>query len=274
MSVEGKLAFGCVIIQIIGLINAINTVRSATDAQKLRDGWFGVYDSGAGLLGGLFQMGEMGVRAYHTNKVGETVANASRRLAALKFASNIAGMAGGTINAFAMWVKSGEAAERGDRASYHLYLGSGFMFGGTALTSVALTVGGLAETAVARGTTSTIVRTIAVRSGTASTAALVRVGAAGLTVSGIGLVLLGLGIVVQIGAVALTPSDVQRWVGRSYFGVDREIMGIWGGGKRTDRFKNWNDELAALNAIKLAPAPQPAVETEEEKDVTLPACMK
>lgn len=284
MSVEGKLAFGCVIIQIIGLINAINTVRSATDAQKLRDGWFGVYDSGVGLLGGLFQMGELGARAYYTNKVGATVADASRRLSALKFATNIAGMAGGVINAFSMWAKSAEANEKGDVTSSDLYSTSAYMFFGTATTSGVLAVGGLAETAVARGATSAIVRTIAIRAGTtAGTTALVSVGGVGLTVSGIGLVLLGAGIIVQIGAVALTPSDVQRWVGRSYFGIDKEVMGIWGGGKRNDRFMNWEAEVAALNAIMLAPPPPPppppatataTPKSQVKSETTLPACMK
>lgn len=172
-------------------------------------------------------MGEIGVQAYHANRVGATVAEASKRLAALKFASNITGVAGGIINAYSMWVKAGDVEKDGDLAASDLYMASAFMFAGTAFTSTALAIGGLAETAVARGgiAATSVVRTLAVRAGsTAASAALVTVGGTALTVAGIGLVLLGVGIVVQIGAVALTPSDVQRWVGRSYFGVDREIL--------------------------------------------------
>jgi hypothetical protein len=280
MGLEGRLAFGCIIVQIIGLINAINTVRHETaaekaDAQKLRDGWFGVFDSGAGLLGGLLQMAEYGTHAYHANRVGAAIADASKRLGAIKFSANIMGMAGGIINAFSMWIKSGEADEKGDALPAKLYLSSFFMFTGTVFTSGALSAGVLAETAVARGATSAVVRTIAVRAGsTMASAALVTIGGTALTVSGVGLVLLGVGIVVQIGAVALTPSDVQRWVGRSYFGVDKEILGIWGGGKRKDRFKSWDAELAELNAIMLAPVPPPPAKTEEKKATNLPACMK
>jgi hypothetical protein len=219
------------------------------------------------------QMGSIGVQAYLTNKVGPAVADASLRVAALNFAANIAGMAGGIINTFSMLHKHADANTQGDYAASDLYLISLVMFSGTAGSSAALAIGGLAETALARGSTSAIVRTIAIRAGTtAGTSALVNVGGIALTVSGVGLVLLGLGVVVQIGAVALTPSDVQRWVSRSYFGLDKEIMGIWGGGKRNDRFKNWETELAELNAIMLKPAPPPA--KEEKIENNLPACLK
>jgi hypothetical protein len=82
-------------------------------------------------------------------------------------------------------------------------------------------------------------------------AVLVTVGGVALTVSGLGLIMLGIGIVAQIGAVALTPSDVQAWVSRSYWGVDKDILGLGviGGGKRKDRFKSWEHEFAALNVI-------------------------
>ena len=41
-----------------------------------------------------------------------------------------------------------------------------------------------------------------------------------ITESGLGLMCVGIGIVAQIGAATLTPSDVQAWVSRSYLGID------------------------------------------------------
>jgi hypothetical protein len=71
------------------------------------------------------------------------------------------------------------------------------------------------------------------------------VGGTALTVSGVGLVLLGLGMAFQIGAIALTPTPMQRWISRSYFGKD---PGIFFDGKRSDMFAkgNWKAEFEGL----------------------------
>jgi hypothetical protein len=56
-----------------------------------------------------------------------------------------------------------------------------------------------------------------------------------------------LGVGAQLAAVALTPTDMQRWVGRSYFGRDRDILGR-PSGRRADSFPrgDWNAEKAGL----------------------------
>jgi hypothetical protein len=61
-------------------------------------------------------------------------------------------------------------------------------------------------------------------------------------------VLLGAGIAFQVGAIALTPTPLQRWIGRSYFGKD---PGIFFAGKRDDMFPkgDWPSEFAARNEI-------------------------
>lgn len=79
-----------------------------------------------------------------------------------------------------------------------------------------------------------------------ATGALATVGGVSLTVSGVGLVLLGVGVAFQIGAVALTPTPLQRWLSRSYFGRDPSILSL--SGKRDDMFAkgDWTAEIKSL----------------------------
>ena len=81
-------------------------------------------------------------------------------------------------------------------------------------------------------------------------AKVVLLRAAGVTVlsaSGIGWVFLIAGVGAQLAAVALTPSQVQQWVGRSYFGRDWDVFGR-PAGRRRDSFPrgNWLAERDAL----------------------------
>jgi hypothetical protein len=69
-----------------------------------------------------------------------------------------------------------------------------------------------------------------------------------LTVSGVGLLLLGAGVAIQVAAIVLTPNELQRWLGRSYFGRDG---GFIVQGKRDDMFAkgDWRAERAALDEV-------------------------
>lgn len=167
--------------------------------------------------------------------------------------ASLMGMAGGSINAIAMALKYKDNKTKGNVAASQLYGLSAFSFIGTAGTASADFLVFLAKTGVQRGVTSSTV--VAVAGSLGARTVLLSAGGAALTVSGLGLILLGIGIIAQIGAVALTPSDVQAWVSRSYWGIDKDIfgMGIIGGGKRKDRFKTWEQELDALNAIMQPP---------------------
>lgn len=42
----------------------------------------------------------------------------------------------------------------------------------------------------------------------------------GLTLTGWGLLLLGAGMLAQVGAAILTPTPLQKWVTKSYFGTE------------------------------------------------------
>ena len=82
--------------------------------------------------------------------------------------------------------------------------------------------------------------------GQVASAVLATVGGTALTVSGIGLILLGAGVALQVGAVVLTPTPLQRWLSRSHFGRDPSIFD-WDG-KRDDMFVkgDWKAEFAAF----------------------------
>lgn len=62
----------------------------------------------------------------------------------------------------------------------------------------------------------------------------------GLTLTGWGLALLGAGMLAQVGAAILTPTPLQKWVQKSYFGTE----------DTKDKFPSgdWNAELAGLHA--------------------------
>ncbi|HVK93881.1 MAG TPA: T6SS effector BTH_I2691 family protein [Noviherbaspirillum sp.] len=243
MTMEGRLAIGSLMAQGIGLINGLHALDNAKTANEVRDAWYGIYDSTAGTLGGLLQMWAVAVDVRTVAQAGEQVAAKSVGLGALRFMANIAGAAGGAVNAVGAWAKKRDASKNGDTNVATLYKYSNFAFVGTAATSTMMAAGVAADTLIARGVGGAVIRTIAVRVG--ASGVLATVGGTALTVSGIGLVLLGAGMALQIGAIALTPTPMQRWISRSYFGKD---PGIFFDGKRDDMFPkgNWKMEFEAL----------------------------
>jgi hypothetical protein len=119
-------------------------------------------------------------------------------------------------------------------------------FAGSSGTGFLSAAGAIADRQIARGVASAAVRRIALRYGAEGTAALL-----GISVSGWGLILLGLGILFEVGAVVLTPTELQKWIQRSYFGYGR--------GKEP-KFADWNTESTALQKVFDLPkaVPQPA----------------
>lgn len=263
MSIEGRLAIGGVMAEGVGLINAFASLEKANEAKEIRDSWHGIYDSTAGVLGGLLQIWAVAVDVRTVSQAGgSALAAKSVGLAALRFSANIAGAAGGVVNMLAAWAKAGDATKDDNHRVATLHKFSAYSFAGTVATSAAMAAGIGADTLIARGVVHAGVRTIAVRVGASGVLAVV--GGTALTVSGIGLVLLGAGIAFQVGAIALTPTPMQRWISRSYFGKDPSMWDL--NGKREDMFPkgDWPAEFAALKeAMKVAgkdPNPEPAKE--------------
>jgi hypothetical protein len=175
------------------------------------------------------------VNARTVAGAGTQGAAKSMSLASLRFIGNIAGAAGGAVNAVGAYAKAEDHRAAGNYQVSQLYRYSGFAFIGTGTSSIIVGVGVAADWVVARQVggagTQRVATAVAVRFGAQGTAALL-----GLSVSGWGLVLLGAGVIFQVGAMVLTPMPLQKWASRSYFG------------KGDDKFKkgNWKAEKDAL----------------------------
>ena len=139
--------------------------------------------------------------------------------------------------------KQDEQWDQGNKFVAYLYQSSAYASLGTGLTSAALTAGVVAGTLAANGVGGAVVETIALRLG--SNAVLATVGGIGLTVSGVGLILLGAGIALQVGAILLTPDEMEIWLSRTYFGTGG---GFFGMGERDDKFPK-GDWLAERNTL-------------------------
>jgi hypothetical protein len=241
---DGRLAFGCIVVQAIGIYNSAATLEKETDPAKRREAFLCLIDSSAGFAGGLAQLLALGLSTYHVATAVPGAADRSLGLAGLKLLSNVMGVAGGYINFVAMREKGLGAEALGDSNALD-YRISSYAFRGTAFTSLVGTVAVGAEALAQRSIGGIVVRTIATRLGAGAVA-----GALGATISGVGLVLLGAGMIYQIRAIAATPQPLQRWLSRSFFGKD---PGTFFDGKRKDMFVrgDWQAELKGLeDAVK------------------------
>jgi hypothetical protein len=70
----------------------------------------------------------------------------------------------------------------------------------------------------------------------------------GISVSGWGLILLGLALAFEVGAVILSPDELQKWVARSYFGTGVGTDGL----PKFDK-GDWAAEKAALDKLMAPP---------------------
>lgn len=228
LTLEGRLAIGSIIVQGIGLVNGLGALADAKTQKDVRDAWYGIYDSTAGAMGGLLELWAVAVNSRTVVQAGTQGAARSMPLAAIRFAGNMAGAAGGAVNAAAAYAKGDDAKIVGNKSVAELYRYSGHAFMGTAATSSLTAFGVAADWVVARQVGSAVVQraatAVAVRLGAQGTAAFL-----GLSVSGWGLVLLGAGVLFQVGAIVLTPTPLQKWMGRSYFGKgdDKYPQGDW-----------------------------------------------
>lgn len=228
LTVDGRLAIGSLLVQGIGLVNGLKSLTNAHTAKEVRDAWYGIYDSAAGAIGGLLEMWAVAVNARTLAKAGEQAVAKSLGLASLRFAGNIAGAAGGAVNAVAAFAKEKDSLASGDPIIASLYKYSGFAFVGVSATSVMIGAGIGADWIVARqlggAAAQQAARAIALRIGAEGTATFL-----GISLSGWGLVLLGVGMVAQVGAIALTPTALEKWAKRSYFGKggDKFPKGDW-----------------------------------------------
>ncbi|OFA05505.1 T6SS effector BTH_I2691 family protein [Duganella sp. HH101] len=262
-TLDARLALGSMIIQAIGVWNGMDAASQAKSESSLTDANYGVLDSVLGFTGGALALWSVGAELRVVARLGHQAVGAHIGIGLLKIGGSITGIAGGAVNYVASQKKSDDQRALGNKDAARLYNYSAIAFLATGATSTLLTGGAIAGALEARAIGGAVVRTVATR--LAANAVFATVGGIGLTVSGIGLLLLGAGVVAQIGAIVLTPTDMQRWLGRSYFGRDG---GLIFSGKRDDMFKkgDWAAEKEALDEI-IADAAKQQSENKDTKKV-------
>ncbi|MEO5934870.1 MAG: T6SS effector BTH_I2691 family protein [Duganella sp.] len=249
-SLDGRLALASMVIQAIGMWNGMEAIRKADSDSARLDATYGLLDSVVGFSGGALQMLGAYGQIQLTRRVGSQAAegaiNRSMGLGAMRFLGGVTGVAGGFINMVASYKKSSDQKEAGNSTASDWYFLSAAASLGTIFSSGVISFGYVASSLSARGVGGAVVRTVAVRLG--ANAVLATVGGVALTASGVGLVLLGASVAFQVGAILLTPDQLQTWLARSYFGQDG---GIIFPGKRDDMFPkgDWPVEKKSLEEV-------------------------
>ncbi|MEJ7806378.1 MAG: T6SS effector BTH_I2691 family protein [Telluria sp.] len=268
IDLEGRLAIGTMAVQTLGLFYGYKKWKAARPEKK-GDAVTGILDSFSGFLGGAFQMMALGGQVYVASRAAllpSAAANAGERAVAksvplllLKVFSNVAGIAGGYFSVSSSISSTQQNLDKGNATVSYFYGATAAAFVGTMLTGGASIAGQVAAFAVARGVIGVVVEGVATRLGAAGIGVVL---GATITVSGIGLFLLVAGVSLQVAAIMLTPTELQRWISRSRFGKDKDYV-ILGGDRREDSFAlgDWATEfkefsravgLSATEAAKLS----------------------
>jgi hypothetical protein len=240
-SLDARLAAGSMMVQFIGFYLASEKYRNEKDAAERSTLQLNMADSVFGFAAGALSLWATSVELTILRTASEEAVKKSVKIAALRTAGALTGIAGGAINYVSSMRSYDKQIAEKNIPTANLYAVSALMFAGTGVTSFLSGLGAIATTAQAKSIGGNFVRGMAVR----LTAGAVVSGIA-VSVSGIGLVLLGIGIATQIAAVALTPDKFQRWLARTAFGLDGAIINRE---RRKDRFKSWEEELAELDLL-------------------------
>lgn len=258
---EGKidrwLGIGGMVVQGIGLWQSVPTLfkqltQETTDPAGLRDAALGVGDGVAGFtaaaadtLAGAHKL------ALMRQATGKHLVEVSTRLATLKTVAALAGVAGGVLNAVMSAYKAEGAKDKGDELSMWGYYAAMAAFGTSVLPSGYVAIDAASKQAVSRF----IARRVLLRAAGVVTAEALTAsaGAVAAFVSGVGLVLLIVGIGATVIAIAGTRDSLERWAARSYFGKGNT------GNERP--FENQKEEDEGLDQAlnpSAAPAAPPA----------------
>lgn len=248
-TLDGRLAMGSLMVQMLGvyynsgnLNKELNKAEREKDQNKILAAKLNLADSLVGMTGAMAEIYGLVATTASIASVGAHATSLSWRLTSTKVIANFTGVAGGFINFIACNIQRDDAKAKGDDEVATLYQSAAIAFLATAAPAALMIAGTIAEAIVARTATNTVATMVATRLGAAGAGAAV-----GLTVTGVGFFLLLAGVSLQIAAIMLTPSDLQRWLARSYFGRNRKLLGM-GGGRREDSFPlgNWMAEFEGL----------------------------
>lgn len=231
---DGRLAIGSVVIQCLGLISNLNSL-SSKDLKEVRNAWYGVCDSAAGMIGGLMEAWAVVYSSRLLATAGKTAAEQSIKLAGLRVGALVTGVVGGIVNAAYAKVQAEDQKNKGNHGAANFYRASFIAFIGTGGTAAGAGIGAIADVVVARQ-----IGNAAVQRAAAAISARMAAPMLGMSLSGWGLLFLGAGMIAQVGATILTPTPLQKWVQKSYFGTE----------DAKDKFPSgdWKAELAGLNA--------------------------
>ena len=234
-SLDGRLALGVIFINAAGVMNNLNKLENAKDAIEVRNAWYGMADASAGVTGGLLELsGVVAKAAMEARSRAPIVVAESTPLTTLAGLAYFMGAIAGVVNGVSALAKREDAKRRGDTEVARLYFASSMSFFGMGFAYGLLSLGVVADRMVAKGLGGAAMRTIAIRFGAQGTFTLL-----GVSLSGCGLILLGAGLVFEVGAILMTPTPLQNWIRRTYFGT--------GGGDALPFAKgDWPAEYAAL----------------------------
>jgi hypothetical protein len=253
-AVEGRLALGVILINGVGLQKALSDLGS-DDRAKVRDAWVGTLDSGASVVAGGFQVLEVAAKESISRRLGAQAVGKVGWIYNVRAAAAGLGAFAAVVSGVGQGLRGKDARSDGQAAKAAMLYASATAFGGLAYTGLLATVGAIADKQVAKGVASVFMRRMAARYGAAGAATLL-----GVSMSGWGLILLGGALTFEAGAILLTPTALQEWMRRSYFGK----------GAAKDRFAkgDWEAELRALEAMfdvsNKAEAPEPAAPAVED----------
>lgn len=239
-SLDGRLAMGVVLINGVGLQSAFSSL-SSEDARTVRNGWVGMTDSTASVIGGLLQLWEVAAKASIAKRLGGQAVQRSVGINTLRASAAALGVVAGVANSFGQFARANDAYNDGNAGLAWMYVGSGLAFAGTSVTAGLTLAGALADRQLAKGVASAAARRMAMRFGAQGAATLL-----GISVSGWGVILLGAAVLFEVGAVLVTPTELQKWIKRSYFG----------NGPQDQKFPrgDWAVEFVALEKLFSEPA--------------------
>ncbi|MBJ2159867.1 T6SS effector BTH_I2691 family protein [Variovorax sp. IB41] len=220
--IDQRLGIGGMIVQAIGLYQALPVLfkeLNGPGGEKLRDAALSVADGVSGFTGATADMlAGAHKAALMEQAAGRQLIQMSTKLAVLKTVAGLAGVAGGALNAVMSAYKAEGAEKEGDTAAFVGYRTAQWTFIGTSFTSAYVAGDAASGAAISRF----IARRVVLRAAgvVAAEALAATAGTVAAVVSGVGLVLLIVGIGATVFAIVTTRTELQRWAARSYFGKD------------------------------------------------------
>ena len=260
---DGKLAMGTIVVQMISLASSLATLRgldrkraaladpasSLSPAERkelealdrsIRIYRMGMWDAGVGMVAGALDLMRLGAVAVGSIPAGSTAVVTASSARAAVMAAGLAslGAISAGLGAIVAGYKSSDEGVKGHRESAEnhrnaaLFSGiSAFTFTGSALLYA---VNAQAIRAAEQVTVSTATRVVGVLGGRAAVASIATAA------TPVGLVFLAVSLAYSVHAALAVPSELQKWVSRTPFGV---------GGTGEQRFGDFEEELQRFAQI-------------------------